>query len=155
MYLIMVRLDFQKVYLRDFPGGPVVKNLPANAGQTLGLILTGEDSMCQGATKSMHHSYWAQLELILCNKRSHCNKKPPLIATRESLHTETKAQQSQKQTNKNFLMKNFRVLLTTAKDRPSSHLLQSKEACSHGRQYHFFWVRDLCCVLVHWLLELK
>ena len=28
-----------------------------------------------------------------------------------------------------------RFLLTTAKDRPSSHLLLSKEACSHGRQY--------------------
>ena len=27
------------------------------------------------------------------------------------------------------------VLLTTAKDRPSSHLLQSKEACPCGRQY--------------------
>ena len=27
------------------------------------------------------------------------------------------------------------VLLTTAKDRPSSHLLQSKEACPRGRQY--------------------
>ena len=29
------------------------------------------------------------------------------------------------------------VLLTTTKDRPSSQLLQSKEACPHGRQY---WV---------------
>ena len=27
------------------------------------------------------------------------------------------------------------VLLTTAKDRPSSHLLQSKEASPHGRKY--------------------
>lgn len=27
------------------------------------------------------------------------------------------------------------VLLTTAKDRPSSHLLQSKEACPRDRQY--------------------
>ena len=31
------------------------------------------------------------------------------------------------------------VLATTAKDRPSSHLLQSKEACPRGRQYRGGW----------------
>ena len=25
---------FQEIYMRDFPGGAVVKNLPANAGDT-------------------------------------------------------------------------------------------------------------------------
>ena len=35
----------------DFPGGQVVKNLPANAG------FVQEDSTCQGATKPVRHSY--------------------------------------------------------------------------------------------------
>ena len=39
----------------DFPGGPVVKNPPANAGDT-GLILLWEDSTCQDATKPLHHN---------------------------------------------------------------------------------------------------
>ena len=42
--------------LRGFPSGPVVKSLPANAGDT-GSIW--EDPMCRGATKSMHPNYWA------------------------------------------------------------------------------------------------
>ena len=40
----------------DFPGGPVVKNLPANAGDTVRSLLR-EDSTCRGATKPMHHNY--------------------------------------------------------------------------------------------------
>ena len=36
------------------------------------------------------------LEPALCNKRSHCNEKPPLYATRESPGTATKTQGSQK-----------------------------------------------------------
>ena len=58
--------------------------------------LIREDSTCQRATKLMNHNYRAQLELVLYNKRSHCNEKPPLIATRESLHVEMKTQHSQK-----------------------------------------------------------
>ena len=37
----------------DFPGGPVVKNPPANAGD-MGLILVWEDPTGCGATKPMH-----------------------------------------------------------------------------------------------------
>ena len=41
---------------KDFPGGPLVKNLPANAGDT-GSSLIQEDSTCHGATKPVCHNY--------------------------------------------------------------------------------------------------
>ena len=41
-----------------FPGGTVVKNLPANAGGT-GSTLVREDPTCRRATKAMHHNYQA------------------------------------------------------------------------------------------------
>ena len=43
---------------QDFPGGPVVRNVPANAGDK-GLIPVWEDSICQGAAKLIDHKYWA------------------------------------------------------------------------------------------------
>ena len=43
-----------KVYHRDFPGGTVVKNPPANAGDT-GLI--SGPGRCHRATKPMCHNY--------------------------------------------------------------------------------------------------
>ena len=81
--------------------------------------LVREDPTCRGATKPVHQNYWAcalepvshnywacvpqllkpaRLELTLCNKRSHRNKKPvhhneewPLLAAiRESPHAATK-----------------------------------------------------------------
>ena len=42
--------------LKDFPGGAVVKNPPANAGDT-GSSLVWEDPTCCGATKPMSHNY--------------------------------------------------------------------------------------------------
>ena len=41
---------------RDFPGGAVVKNPPANAGDT-GSIPDLEDPTCHGATKPVRHNY--------------------------------------------------------------------------------------------------
>ena len=41
--------------LKVFPGGTVVKNPPANAGDT---ALVREDPTCRRAAKSMHHNYW-------------------------------------------------------------------------------------------------
>ena len=38
----------------DFPGGPVVRSLPASAGDT-GSIPGPEDSLYQGAPKPVHH----------------------------------------------------------------------------------------------------
>ena len=82
--------------------------------------LVWEDSTCRGATKPVHHNYWAcalepashnywtrmpqLLEPVLHNKRSHCKEKPahhneeqPLLAaTRESLRAATKTLCSQK-----------------------------------------------------------
>ena len=83
--------------------------------------LVREDSTCHGATKPMHHNYWAHMPQLLKparlgpmlhNKRSHRNEKPahcseeqpPLTATRESTHAATKTQSSQnkkQKTNKN------------------------------------------------------
>ena len=40
------------------PSGPVVKNSPCNAGG-VGLIPDLGRSTCSGATKDMHHDYWA------------------------------------------------------------------------------------------------
>ena len=43
---------------RGFPGGVVLKNPPANAGDTV-RALVREDPTCGGATKPVHHNYWA------------------------------------------------------------------------------------------------
>ena len=68
----------------DFPGGAVVKNLPANAGDT-GSSPGREDPACRRVIKPPSHNYWARmpqilkpkhLEPVLRNKRSHRNDKP-------------------------------------------------------------------------------
>ena len=43
-------------YIHDFPGGPVVKNLPANAGTQVQSLFQ-EDPMCHRATKPICHNY--------------------------------------------------------------------------------------------------
>ena len=79
-----------------FPGGAVVKNLPANAGNTGSSRGPGRSHMPQ-RTKPVRHNYWAcplgpashnywalmpqllkpmGLEPVLRNKRSHRNEKP-------------------------------------------------------------------------------
>ena len=79
-----------------FPGGAVVKNPPANAGD-MGLSPGPGRSTCRRAIKPRCHNYWvfalepashnywahmpqllkpACLEPVLRNKRSHCNEKP-------------------------------------------------------------------------------
>ena len=78
-----------------FPGGAVVENLPANAGDT-------------GSSPGLGRSHMPQLLKPAClepvlHKRSHRNEKPvhcneewpPLTATREILHAETETQCSQ------------------------------------------------------------
>ena len=47
----------KKVCLWGFPGGAVVKNPPANAGDVGSSIR--EDPTCHRATKPVHHKYWA------------------------------------------------------------------------------------------------
>ena len=50
------------LYFKDIfqgvPGGSVVKNLLANAGDKGWIPLIGEDPTCHGTTKPMRHSYW-------------------------------------------------------------------------------------------------
>ena len=102
---LLKRASFKKCLSWDFPGGTVVENLSANAGDT-GLI--------PGPGRShMLRSNWAcapqllkpaRLEPVLRNKRRHRHEKPvhrneewpPLAATRESPCTATKTQHSQK-----------------------------------------------------------
>ena len=61
------------------PGGSVVEYPPASAGDVGSLAQ--EDPTCCGATKPVHHNYWAHaLELVLYSrshhneKLAHCNK---------------------------------------------------------------------------------
>ena len=49
-------LDCWKLLSQDFPGGAVVKNPPANAGDT-GLIPVQGDPTCRGAIKPVRHNY--------------------------------------------------------------------------------------------------
>ena len=58
----------------DYPGGPVVKSLPANAGDSGSIpSLGGFPHATLRATKPMHRNYWAcALEPVLHN-RSHCS----------------------------------------------------------------------------------
>ena len=86
----------KRTKLPDFPGGAVVENPPANAGDTGSSPGPGRH-ICRGATKPLHHSYWAcaldpashnywahmpqllkpmHLEPVLCNKRSYHSEKP-------------------------------------------------------------------------------
>ena len=61
----------------DFPGGPVVKNLPCNSGDN-GLIPgRGGSHMTKGTTKPACRNYGAcTLEPVLYSMRSHHSEKP-------------------------------------------------------------------------------
>ena len=94
-----------KSYPQGFPGGAVVENLPANAGDT---------GSSPGLGRShMPRSNWARepqplslrvWSLCSATKRGRDSERPvhrdeerpPLAATRESPRTETKTQHSQK-----------------------------------------------------------
>ena len=100
-----------KLYTRDFPGGAVVKNLPANAGDTRSIPGLGRSHM-PWATKPMGHNYWAcaleparhnywahmsQLLKPVCLEPVFHNDEQPLLATAtESPHAATKTQCNQK-----------------------------------------------------------
>ena len=90
---LLLGTDIKK-YATDFPGGALAKNPPANARHTCSSPGPGTS---HGATKPVHHNYWAcalepvchnywarvpqllkptRLDPMLCDKRSHHNKKP-------------------------------------------------------------------------------
>ena len=90
-----------KSIFRGFPGGAVVENLPANAGDTgsepwSGRIPHAAEQLGPCATTTEP----ARLEPVLRNKRGHDSERPahrdeecpPLAATGESPLTETKTQ---------------------------------------------------------------
>ena len=61
----------------DFPGGPAVKNLPSNAGDTGLIPALGRLHMPWGNSACILQPLNLRtLEPVLCNKRSHCNEKP-------------------------------------------------------------------------------
>ena len=93
----------QKSKLRDLANGPMVKNPPANAGET-GSTPSLEDSTCCRAYKTTCHNYWAwklysQGSAEATAMRSPCtvtSEQPPLATTRESLCIARKIQCSHK-----------------------------------------------------------
>ena len=88
--------------------------LPMQGTQAWALVW--EDPTCCRATRPVSHNYWACASGACApNKRgrdserpAHCDEEwPPLAATRESSHTETKTQHSQKKTKKQKTKKNL------------------------------------------------
>ena len=64
-------MRFENHHSWDVPGGPVVKNLPANAGDTGSVSSGGRSHVQQGNSLST-----TTTEPMLRNKRCHCSKKP-------------------------------------------------------------------------------
>ena len=85
---------------KDFPGGSVVKNPPANAGNTWSVSDLGR-SLVPQATKPVHHNYWActlqlgscnywsllTLEPVLHNKKNHCMSEVRALQLENSAHS--------------------------------------------------------------------
>ena len=67
------------MYLRDiqgFPDGSVVKNLPADAGDTGSNPNPGR-SIPHASEQPLCRNYWASaFEAMLCKKKNHHNEKP-------------------------------------------------------------------------------
>ena len=62
--------------MEGFPGGPVIKSLPANTGNTNSIPGPGSSHMPQ-SNKTQPHIYWSPRDLEpSAHKRSHCHKKP-------------------------------------------------------------------------------
>ena len=69
--LIQVRIENP-----NFPGGPLVENLPAGA-RGMGSIPGPGRFHMPWSNKSVHHNNWSpHLEPVLHNKRSCCDEKP-------------------------------------------------------------------------------
>ena len=56
---LRTEINSLEMQMLDFPRGSLVKNLPANAGDTWVQSLVLEDPTCWEATKPVCHSYWA------------------------------------------------------------------------------------------------
>ena len=62
-------------WTEDFPGGSVVKNLPANTGD-MGLITDQEDPTCRRVTKSMGHNGWLCSRAGAAQQEKHLSENP-------------------------------------------------------------------------------
>ena len=49
----------EKMQEKNFPGGPVVTNLPANTGDMGLILIQGKDPTCHRATEPVCHNYSA------------------------------------------------------------------------------------------------
>ena len=127
----------------DFPSGLVVKNSPANAGDTVSIPGLGI-SLMLGNTKPMHHNYWSLCTLgpVFHNLRCHGNKKSmhhtqravaPQLTTRESPPSTKKTQHSQKILNK----------------------FENGQKNPHWSILHFEFILYLCMILYHHVSHLQ
>ena len=100
-----MRIESNKSKMWDSPGGPVVKNLPVNAGDTDSIPGPGRSHMPLGnQALVMQLLKPGRLEPRLCNRRSHGNEEPKhrseeqpvLSTTRECPCASMKTQHSQK-----------------------------------------------------------
>ena len=72
-----MRIESNKSKMWDSPGGPVVKNLPVNAGDTGSIPGPGRSHMPLGnQALVMQLLKPGRLEPRLCNRRSHGNEEP-------------------------------------------------------------------------------
>ena len=70
---VVGQLYFNLKNVQGFPGGPVVKNLPCNAGETSLILGPGRSHM---ATKPVHRNYWVSvLQPMLHKERNHHTEK--------------------------------------------------------------------------------
>ena len=60
---------------RDFPSGPVVRSLPANAGDMGSILSLGGSRLLRGNEVPVTTTEIRALKPLLYNKRSHCNEK--------------------------------------------------------------------------------
>ena len=70
IHVLSLKYQFKN---QGFPGGTVVRNLPANAGDTGLSPVLGRSHMLNPCATTPEP---ARLEPVLRNKRSHCNEKP-------------------------------------------------------------------------------
>lgn len=72
--MMCMAMIFKKVLPGDFPSCPVVKNLPADARDTV--LISGPGRFtCLGATKPVGYNFQTcALELLLCNKTATATK---------------------------------------------------------------------------------
>ena len=104
--ILNISIKNWKLTFLDFPGGPVAKSLPANAGDTSSIPGLGRFHIPRG---NQACAPWLLKPTVReLHKRSHCDEKhmcrkeeqPPLAETRGGPGTATETQHSQKQRNK-------------------------------------------------------